>query len=179
MRIQLPIEIAFPCLWIFDKNDANMQHASLVIIYLSSLSLGSYRWQSIALLRLKKEFCGSFERFILDLGGAHDCSVISHKLIATIINIIIYITKPPTANMKLLSAISTLLLLNEATSQAVSCPNSIDLGAWTEVELEDELLFKYAVVLSPSPEQSIMCARLESTLESYIGFGISLDGTFL
>ena len=81
--------------------------------------------------------------------------------------------------MKLLSAISTLLLLNEATSQAVSCPNSMDLDAWTEVELEDELLFKYAIVLSPSPKQSIMCARLESEMESYIGFGISLSGTCL
>ena len=80
--------------------------------------------------------------------------------------------------MKLLSAVSALILLNEATSQ-VECPNSKDLEAWTEEELnEGELILKYAVVLSPDgPGSSIFCGRMESNSESWVAFGISPEGT--
>lgn len=74
--------------------------------------------------------------------------------------------------MKILSALSALLLLRGAAAQ--QCPNSIDLGDWTEVELNDgDLTLFYAVVLG---ERGIFCARLESEAEHWVGFAISPCG---
>ena len=91
--------------------------------------------------------------------------------------------------MKLLPTIlSTLLLvvLKQATSQTLECPNSIDLGKWTKVELNNgALTFNYAIVLSSDSgssnpdERSIMCGRFESDTDGYIAFGISPEGMFL
>mmetsp|Transcript_762 Transcript_762/g.1557 ORF Transcript_762/g.1557 Transcript_762/m.1557 type:complete len:225 (-) Transcript_762:1479-2153(-) len=79
--------------------------------------------------------------------------------------------------MKLLSAAaSTLLVMKGAASQV--CPNSISSENWNQMKLNDDTLtFNYAIVLaSSSNEQSILCARLESDTESFIGFGISPTG---
>ncbi|KAL3763731.1 hypothetical protein ACHAW5_006175 [Stephanodiscus triporus] len=75
--------------------------------------------------------------------------------------------------MKLLTAASTLLLLNGAASQ--TCP-SVD--EYAEMSLADgALTFKYAIVLASSAdERSILCARLESDSGGWMGFGISPSG---
>ena len=90
--------------------------------------------------------------------------------------------------VKLLPTILSILLavLKQATSQTTTleCPNSIDLGKWTKVELNNgALTFNYAIVLSDSgsnpDERSIMCGRLESDTDGYIAFGISPEGMCL
>ena len=89
--------------------------------------------------------------------------------------------------VKLLPTILSILLavLKQATSQTLECPNSIDLGKWTKVELNNgALTFNYAIVLSDSgssnpDERSIMCGRLESDTDGYIAFGISPEGMCL
>ena len=89
--------------------------------------------------------------------------------------------------VKLLPTILSILLavLKQATSQTLECPNSIDLGKWTKVELNNgALTFNYAIVLSDSgssnpDERSIMCGRLESDTDGYIAFGISPEGMFV
>ena len=91
--------------------------------------------------------------------------------------------------VKLLPTILSILLavLKQATSQTTTleCPNSIDLGKWTKVELNNgALTFNYAIVLSDSgssnpDERSIMCGRLESDTDGYIAFGISPEGMFV
>eukprot|EP00578_Thalassiosira_sp_NH16_P010149 CAMPEP_0181125604 /NCGR_PEP_ID=MMETSP1071-20121207/27144_1 /TAXON_ID=35127 /ORGANISM="Thalassiosira sp., Strain NH16" /LENGTH=307 /DNA_ID=CAMNT_0023211069 /DNA_START=89 /DNA_END=1012 /DNA_ORIENTATION=- len=83
--------------------------------------------------------------------------------------------------MRLLSAATSLLLpffllLNGAASQ--DCPNSISLEEWVESKFNsDSLTLRHAIVLASSPgERNILCARLESDIESYIGFAISPSG---
>ena len=85
--------------------------------------------------------------------------------------------------MKLLPTILPILLvvLKQATSQTLECPNSIDLGKWTKVELNNGAqTFNYAIVLSDSgnPDESIMCGRFESNTDGYIAFGISPEGMY-
>lgn len=78
--------------------------------------------------------------------------------------------------MKILAATASALLIIKGAA-AIECPNSISLGEWGEKELTDALTFRYAVVLATGNEQSILCGRFESDIESYIGFGISPTGT--
>lgn len=75
--------------------------------------------------------------------------------------------------MKLLSAITTLLLVIEAASQ--TCPSADEMN---EMQLgDDTLTFKYAVVPAASAdERSILCGRLEAASEAWLGFGISPTG---
>ena len=90
--------------------------------------------------------------------------------------------------VKLLPTILSIILLavlKQATSQTLECPNSIDLGKWTKVELNNGgLTFNYAIVLSSDSgssnpdERSIMCGRFESDTDGYIAFGISPEGMF-
>jgi len=76
--------------------------------------------------------------------------------------------------MKLLSAAATFLfLLNGVASQ--TCPSADEM---TEMQLDDTLTLKYAVVLASSgDERNILCARLEGASEAWLGFGISPSGT--
>lgn len=78
--------------------------------------------------------------------------------------------------MRLLSVATSLLLLNSGLCQ--DCPNSISLEEWGETKFNsDSLTLRHAVVLASSPgERSILCARLESDIESFIGFAISPSG---
>mmetsp|Transcript_35088 Transcript_35088/g.64355 ORF Transcript_35088/g.64355 Transcript_35088/m.64355 type:complete len:739 (+) Transcript_35088:131-2347(+) len=66
---------------------------------------------------------------------------------------------------------------------AQMCPDTSSSEEWDQMKLNgDTLTFTYAIVPAPpSPykQQSILCARLESTSESWVGFGISPAGTML
>ena len=69
------------------------------------------------------------------------------------------------------------LLVTEAES--LSCPDKSNSEKWGQVKLYgDALTVSYATVTS-SDERSVLCARLESELESYIGFGVSPLGRML
>ena len=74
------------------------------------------------------------------------------------------------------STLSTLLLAKEAAS--LTCPDASSSKEWGQTELYGGYLtFTYATVTSSLPEErGILCARLESKMESYIGFGISPSG---
>ena len=64
----------------------------------------------------------------------------------------------------------------------LECPNSFDVSAWKEMELNTDagVRFKYAIVLSESgsPEESIFCGRLESdeASQGWVAWGISPAG---
>lgn len=78
--------------------------------------------------------------------------------------------------MKLVAAAAaSAFIVHGAMCKAV-CPNPNSSEDWDQIILNDDtLIFKYALVLASasSDERSILCARLESDMESYIGFGIS------
>lgn len=82
--------------------------------------------------------------------------------------------------MKSTTILATLSALSVASTAAVECPNSIDLDAWTEKELQSGLSLKYTVVLAPDgPEESLFCARLECDSENWVAFGISPSGMYV
>ena len=82
--------------------------------------------------------------------------------------------------MKSTTILATLSALSVASTAAVECPNSIDLDAWTEKELQSGLSLKYTVVLAPDgPEESLFCARLECDRENWVAFGISPSGMYV
>ena len=70
----------------------------------------------------------------------------------------------------------------QPSAGGLECPNSFDVSAWKEMELNTDagVRFKYAIVLSESasPEESIFCGRLESDKASqgWVAWGISPAG---